>query len=165
MATKELKKSREEMEEILRNETLGFLGLCQDGQPYVVPLTYAYGNGKILFHCAIEGKKLDCIRENPQVCFTVGRQFDAVCRHPQGAQCKEEHESVICYGTARILTDETERWEALNSFNRAILHDAKEIPREAISGCCAVEIAITNMTGRRQWEGTRRVYWEHTFLI
>lgn len=160
---KEFQKSREEMEAILQNETLGFLGVCVDGQPYVVPLTYAYSDGKILFHCAWEGKKLDAIKVNPQVCFTVARQYDAVCPHPQGAQCKQEHESVICYGIARILTDQTERWKALNAFNRAIVADAEEISAEAAASCCAVEIAVSSMTGRRQREGKHRSYWEHDF--
>lgn len=164
MPDKEFIKSHAEMESILQNDTLGFLGLCKDGRPYVVPLTYAYANGKILFHCAREGKKLEFIRANPQVCFTVGRQPDAVCRHLQGAQCAQDHDSVICYGTARILTDETQRWEALNAFNRAIQPGAKDISMKDASGCCAVEITITEMTGRRQREGSKRTYWAHSFI-
>jgi len=163
MAVKNFIRSRDEMESILRQETLGFLGLCRDGQPYVVPMTYAYVDGKILFHCAWEGKKLDYIRANPRVCFTVGRQFDMVIRHPQGAQCAENHDSVICCGTARILEDETERWEALNAFNRAILQDAEAISLRDVSACCAVEIAVDEMTGRRQREGGKRTYWTHSF--
>ena len=70
--------SREEMEQILREEVLGYLGLAGDGPPYVVPLNYAYAAGKILFHCALTGQKLDAIRRNPHVCFTVGRQIGDV---------------------------------------------------------------------------------------
>ena len=51
--------SREEMEAILREINFGFLGMSVDGAPYVVPLNHAYVDGKILFHCALEGKKLD----------------------------------------------------------------------------------------------------------
>lgn len=156
-------RSRGEMEAVLRGGTLGFLGLCRDGQPYVVPLTYAYDDGKILFHCAREGRKLDCIRANPQVCFTVGRQFGAVCRHPQGAQCTEDDESVICCGRARILEDEMERWNALNTFNRSIQPDAEDIPREMTAKCCAVEIEITSMTGRQRREGSKHTFWEYSF--
>jgi len=58
----EFVESRVEMEEILRREVWGCLGLCADVQPYVVPINYAYVDGRILFHCALEGEKLDCIR-------------------------------------------------------------------------------------------------------
>ena len=74
-----------EMEEMLRREAWGCLGLCTpEGAPYVVPVNYAYVEGKILFHCALEGQKLDCIRANPNVCFTVARQPGTVREHPGG---------------------------------------------------------------------------------
>ena len=53
--------SREEMEKILQEEAFGSLGLCREGKPYVVPVNYAYQDGKILFHCRFHGKKLDYI--------------------------------------------------------------------------------------------------------
>ncbi len=73
--------SRDKMEQILREEEVGYLGVADEGQPYVVPLNYAYAAGKILFHCAFTGQKLDAIRRNPQVCFTVGRQTGTVMDH------------------------------------------------------------------------------------
>ena len=87
--------SREEMETFLREEELGYLGLTdQDGRPYVVPLNYSYHDGKVLFHCAREGRKLDCIRANPNVCFTVGRQAGALRRHAVGEVCHMDSDSV-----------------------------------------------------------------------
>lgn len=74
MSPKDFIESREEIEGILKQETIGYLGLAKDGMPSVVPLNYGYIEGKIIFHSALTGKKLDYIRANPQVCFTVGRQ-------------------------------------------------------------------------------------------
>ena len=51
--------SRDEMEELLQAESIGYLGLSMNGKPYVVPLNYSYSKGTIIFHCALEGKKLD----------------------------------------------------------------------------------------------------------
>ena len=97
--------SYHEMETFLKQEALGYLGLSIDGQPYVVPLNYAYLDGKILFHCALEGKKLDHIASNPAVCFSVARQQGAVERHAQGDPCHMDCDSVVCYGTARVVDD------------------------------------------------------------
>jgi nitroimidazol reductase NimA-like FMN-containing flavoprotein (pyridoxamine 5'-phosphate oxidase superfamily) len=162
MPSREFKESREEMEETLREETVGYLGLCMDGMPYVVPLNYAYVEGKILFHCALQGKKLDYLQANPQVCFTVGRQSGKVLRHPQGALCHVENDSVMCYGVARIVESVEERKEILTAFNRRLQPDAEEIALEDASKCCAVEITIVEMTGRRQRE-RELTYWKHSF--
>jgi nitroimidazol reductase NimA-like FMN-containing flavoprotein (pyridoxamine 5'-phosphate oxidase superfamily) len=162
MFAKNFIESRTEMENILREERLGYLGLSANGVPYVVPLNYAYLEGKILFHCALSGKKLDYLKANPQVCFTVGRQSGAAVRHPQGAQCNADHDSVICYGVARIVEDVEERRRVLEAFNRCLQPGAAAITLEAAAKCCAVEIRIVEMTGRQQ-KGTERTYWRYCF--
>ncbi len=162
MPLRKFDESREEMETILREETLGYLGLSLEGVPYVVPLNYAYVGGKLLFHCALTGKKLDYLKANPRVCFTVGRQSGQVRRHPQGATCHVDNDSVICYGIARIVEDVEERRQALNAFNRCMQPDAADITLEDASKCCAVEISISEMTGRQQRRGGR-TYWRYNF--
>jgi nitroimidazol reductase NimA-like FMN-containing flavoprotein (pyridoxamine 5'-phosphate oxidase superfamily) len=154
--------SREEMDRILREETIGYLGLSLDGVPYVVPLNYGYCDGRILFHCALMGKKLDYLRGNPQVCFTVGRQSGRVRRHGEGDPCHVDGESVICYGTARIVEDREERKRVLDEFNRCFEAEAEGISLETAAKCCAVEISVAEMTGRQEREG-QRTYWRWRF--
>ncbi len=154
--------SREEMDQILLEETLGFLGVSANGEPYVVPLNYVYIDGRILFHCALTGKKLELLRQNPQVCFTVGRQSGKIIRHPQGASCRADHDSVICRGAARIIEKVEERRKILDEFNRRLRPDAEGITLEAASKCLAVEIRVEEMTGRR-WRKGKRDYWKFRF--
>jgi nitroimidazol reductase NimA-like FMN-containing flavoprotein (pyridoxamine 5'-phosphate oxidase superfamily) len=164
MATREFIESRAEMEQILTRETIGYLGLSRDGMPYVVPLNYGYVDGRILFHCALSGQKLDYIRANPNVCFSVGRQPGQVQRHAGGDPCHVDSESVLCYGTARILADPAERLAALNAFNRCFRPAATEITAEEASNACVVEIRVREMTGRRErQEDHQRTYWRATF--
>jgi nitroimidazol reductase NimA-like FMN-containing flavoprotein (pyridoxamine 5'-phosphate oxidase superfamily) len=150
------------MEQILHQETIGYLGLAMEDQPYVVPLNYAYLEGRILFHCALGGKKLDYLRANPRVCFTVGRQSGEVRRHAEGDPCHVDSDSVICYGQARVIEDLAERKSALDAFHRCFRPDAAEISLDAASRCCAVEIRVAEMTGRREQAG-ECTYWKYSF--
>ena len=60
---------------ILQAGTSGVLALAgADGQPYAVPLSYVYHEGKIYFHCAKAGHKLDLLDQNPKA---VGGQLPA----------------------------------------------------------------------------------------
>jgi nitroimidazol reductase NimA-like FMN-containing flavoprotein (pyridoxamine 5'-phosphate oxidase superfamily) len=162
VTVREFQASREEMESILREETIGFLGLSVEGAPYVVPLNYGYVDGTVLFHCALTGKKLDYLKANPQVCFTVGRQSGQVRRHAEGDPCHVDNDSVICYGRARIIEELEERKQALDAFNHCFRPDAAEISLESASKCYAVEIKLTRMTGRQEREG-ERIYWRYDF--
>jgi nitroimidazol reductase NimA-like FMN-containing flavoprotein (pyridoxamine 5'-phosphate oxidase superfamily) len=141
--------SREEMEQLLTEMTLGCLGLVHEGRPYVIPINYAYIDGRVLFHCALEGQKLDAIRSDPSVCFTVARQRGTVKRHSADV-CHPDSESVVCYGRARIVEDLAERTEVLNEFNRSFRPDAESISAADVAKCGAVEITVTEMTGRRE---------------
>jgi len=161
-SSKEFIASRTQMEEILHEETIGYLGLSVAGKPYVVPLNYAYVEGKVLFHCALTGMKLNHIRENPQVCFTVGRQSGAIRRHAEADPCHVDSDSVICYGRARVVEDVEERKAVLNAFNHFYEPDAEAISLESAAKCGAFEITITEMTGRREREG-ERTYWRYSF--
>lgn len=164
MADREWIESRDEMERILRQETIGYLGLSNDGDAYIVPLNYGYVEGRILFHCSLTGKKLDYIRANPNVCFSVGRQSGAIQRHAEGNPCHVDSESVLCYGRARIIEDLEERQAVLNEFNYCFRPEASAITLEAAQGCAAVEIRIAEMTGRRErQENKERTYWRWSF--
>ncbi|HSR12033.1 MAG TPA: pyridoxamine 5'-phosphate oxidase family protein [Thermodesulfobacteriota bacterium] len=161
MAEKTFVESRAEMERVLLDGGIGYLGVSFQGHPYVVPLNYHYSEGKIYFHCALKGRKLDAIAENPEVCFTVGRQMGEVREHA-GSTCHVDSESVICYGKARVIEDLEERGKALNLFNRRFRPDAPDIPEERVKNCAVVEITIAEMTGRREQE-RKRTHWRHSF--
>ncbi len=154
--------SRDEMEKLLREKEFGYLGLSLDGKPYVVPLNHHYADGKIIFHCGLKGKKLEYIRANPLVCYTVGHQPGWVREHAGGNPCHVDSDSVICFGKARILEDLEERKTALNAFNRRFKSDAADVPLERVMNCGVVEITISEMTGRQERE-RKRTCWRYVF--
>ena len=162
MQEQEFIESRAEIEKVLREEDTGYLGLAMDGKPYVVPLNYHYGDGKVIFHCSFKGKKLDYIKANPSVCFTVGRQPGQVREHAGGDPCHVDSDSVVCYGRARVLEDLDERKRALNAFNGRFRPGAAELTLERVMKCCVVEISISEMTGRQERE-KKRMCWRYVF--
>lgn len=101
--------SDEESEAILRKMTHGVLALHGDGgYPYAVPVSYVYADGKIYFHSALEGHKVDAIRWDARVSFCVVEQDDV-----KPAEFTTYFRSVIAFGKARILSDEAEKRAAL----------------------------------------------------
>ena len=52
-----------------RNMVLAMSGI--NGYGYGIPINYVKEGDSIYFHCAPEGYKLECLRENPKVSFTV----------------------------------------------------------------------------------------------
>ena len=152
---------KEQMEAILHDEDIGHLGLAVENEPYVVPINYTYVDGRILVHCALEGRKLDFIRRNPNVCFEVSRQEGRPRPHA-GDLCNAPFESVLCFGAARIVEDLDERRGLLNVFQERFSTPSKTrepISLERAGKCGAIEIQVSRMTGRRR-VGEEKAAWE-----
>ncbi|MDA8130894.1 MAG: pyridoxamine 5'-phosphate oxidase family protein [Elusimicrobia bacterium] len=140
---------------LLSEEDTGYLCLSsRKGKPYGVPVSYAFMGGRIVFHCALKGRKLDLIRENPAVCFTVSRHPDRVKPHHPEKGCKYRYESVICFGRARIIENLKERHLLLNRFlshfNVRLGRAPKDnfIPEAVAKGVGCVAIDVNSITGR-----------------
>lgn len=87
----------EETLDILKNGTNGVLALCgSDGEPYAVPISYVYADGKLYFHGAGVGHKHDIIKENPKASFAVVQQDEIV---PE--KFTTYFKSVIAFGTIK----------------------------------------------------------------
>lgn len=95
--------------DILEKANYGVLSTVDDnGQPYGVPLNYVYEKGALYFHCAIEGYKLDNIKNNSKVSFCVVGHENVL---PD--KFSTDYESVIIFGRAEEVFDDEK--------NRALL--------------------------------------------
>jgi hypothetical protein len=92
---------RDEIDAILARETICRVAFAVDGAPYLVPLSYGYDpeHDALVLHTADEGKKIDCIAANPQVCFEIEGPSRIVSGGGIGCVWGLEYESVIGYGT------------------------------------------------------------------
>ena len=69
--------SNEESIAILQKATAGTLALLGDGDyPYAVPISYVYDDGKLYFHSALTGHKVDAIRKCDKASFCVIERDD-----------------------------------------------------------------------------------------
>jgi nitroimidazol reductase NimA-like FMN-containing flavoprotein (pyridoxamine 5'-phosphate oxidase superfamily) len=68
MIVKEL--NRDECAAVLSASRLARLACSRDGQPYVVPIHYAFADD-YLYSFSMPGRKIDWMRENPMVCAQI----------------------------------------------------------------------------------------------
>lgn len=113
---------------LLGKGTYGILAVAGDeGWPYAVPMNYVLSNGLLYLHCARAGYKLDAIRRDERVCFTVVLRDELVPAH-----ITTLYESVIVQGTARIVEDEGEALAALHALVDTLGQVSEEIKTKYI---------------------------------
>lgn len=141
---------QEEALAVLERGTNGVMALSGDGgYPYAVPISYAYRDGRLYFHCAKTGHKLDAIARSDKASFCVVDQDQIV---PE--EFTTYFRSVIAFGRIRVLETEEERRraaEALCAKYAPGLDSAGEI-RKSLPAMGALELTIEHLTGKEAIE-------------
>ncbi len=141
--------SPDETEDILRRGSFGVLAAAGDGgYPYAVPLNYVYQGGKIYFHCAKSGQKLDEIRKNSRVSFCVVERSRVV---PE--RLATDYRSVIAFGNASVLSGGDAIRKAMLLLIQKYASQYRERGEAALEKdwdkLCVVEISVDSMTGKK----------------
>jgi hypothetical protein len=137
--------------EFLAAGTVGRLATCDEaGQPYVISLNYVYCEGKFYFHSKLTGRKLDNLAQNNRVCFEVSETIKITSPDDLPCACATRYASVVAFGTARILADNTEKAAALNQLvEKYETKPYAAVDEQHAAGCAVVEIRIDKITGKR----------------
>lgn len=133
---------------ILQSCTSGVLAVSgDDDYPYAVPLSYAYKDGKLFFHFAKAGHKLDGIEKNDKVSFCV-IQTDHVIQETFTTHFR----SAIVFGRARILTADSEKKFALEclieKYSPDYISEGQAEMARSWDRVCLAEVQIEHMTGK-----------------
>lgn len=136
------------IEKLLDEATVCRLGFCDGLQPYVVPMNFVRRGRCLYFHAARSGRKIDCIRRNPRVCFEAD-QPGAVISSDTPCRWTQRYESVIGFGQALLIDDSREKAEVL-----ALLlakHGGSAdvaIPEADLASVLMIRVDIESVTGK-----------------
>ena len=144
------------LEQLLRRTKVCRLGLFDGSRPYVVPVSFAYEDGHIYIHSAPKGRKMDILREHPQVCFEVETEVEVVTGE-RPCDYTVKYKSVIGVGTAVLLTDPEEKCQALALIMRRHGGPETGFREEVLPITAVIRIDIESMTGKanppyHEWE-------------
>jgi nitroimidazol reductase NimA-like FMN-containing flavoprotein (pyridoxamine 5'-phosphate oxidase superfamily) len=149
--------STNECLDVINRGTSGVLAVIgDDNYPYAVPLSYVYYDNKIYFHGAKTGHKLDAVTKNEKVSFCIIDQDQVV---PD--EYTTYFRSVILFGKARVIDDETEKRNAINmlALRYAPSHDEsrrQQAIENEYKAMAMIELTIEHMSGKEAIELIRQ---------
>lgn len=157
MRRKQQQLTTEDCITILKKNTSGTLAITEDDTyPYAVPLSYVYDEGRIFFHSAKSGHKIEALKRNQMVSFCVIDQDQIVAE-----SFTTYFRSVIAFGRIRILQDDTEKLLAIQRL--AAKYSPAESPertqaeiQKSWNALCLLEMTIDHLTGKEAIELVRK---------
>ena len=136
-----------EIDAIIRRSQICHLGMSDEGQPYVVPLSFGYDGEFVYCHCNIKGKKLDILRKNPRVCLTFSN-VDQLIEADQACEWDMEYQSVVGFGTAKILEEASDKIDALNVIMSQYTDQKFSFPEEKLKITAIIKVGLESPAGR-----------------
>lgn len=141
-------KEVELIQSIICNSIVCRLAMVDGSQPYVVPLCFGYENNCLYFHCTKEGKKIDTLRENNNVCF----EFDIdqeVTPSVKACNFGMKYRSVIGFGRASFIEDDSEKQKALDIIVRQYSKKDFDYTKEFVENVTIIKVEIESVTGKQ----------------
>lgn len=142
--------SEEDAKQLLSAEKRGVLAVNgDDGYPFAIPLNYFYDeeNGKIYFHGAKSGHKIDSLKNSDKVCFTVygGEHFAE-------GEWAPYVRSVVVFGRCRLISDAEMTEEKVRTLAMKYYPTKEAVEAEIadhIKAAQLYEITIEHLSGKQ----------------
>jgi nitroimidazol reductase NimA-like FMN-containing flavoprotein (pyridoxamine 5'-phosphate oxidase superfamily) len=156
----------EEAAEILAAGLVAHVGFCDEGQPFVIPMSYHYDPARpdrLYLHGARESRLLRVLASGTPVSIAV-TLVDGLVYSRTAFNHSMNYRSVVCFGRARVIEDEAEQralFEAMTERSipgRQAGVDYQPATRQQLAATLLVEVAIEEWSAKARRGGPRGPY-------
>ena len=139
---------------IVKNCKICRIGLSENNLPYLIPLNYGYDFDNnvltLFFHSAMEGKKIDIIKNNNNACFEIDCDTQLI-EGKKACNYGYAFKSIIGFGKIVILENAEEKIDGLNKIMR---HQTEketvyDFTHNEILNVCVYKMVVENFTGKQ----------------
>ena len=150
---------RDEIREILVKSKVVHIGMVDGDEPYVVPMNYGYtmdedGHLTLYLHGATQGRKLDILRKNPKVFFSLECDVapfsgDVACRYGMA------YRSLMGKGTAVFVEDPAEKIAAMVELMKTQTGGDFTFEEKLVKVVSVIRIEVTEYTAKKRLKPER----------
>jgi len=142
-------KDKKLIEFIIKRATVCRIALSENNVPYIVPLNFGYKDNCLYFHSAKEGKKIDMIRRNNDVCFEIDIDNEII-KGENACGWSMKYYSIIGFGRAFFVEGFEEKWKALDIVMEHYAGKSSfEYSEEGVNNAAIIKVEIESMTGKK----------------
>ena len=129
------------------------IGMYDEDGVYILPMNfgYAFEDDKLTFymHGALEGKKLDLIRQNSKVGFELDCDHKLI-EGKVACQYGFHYASIVGKGIAEIITEPQEKIKGMAILMKSITGKDFEFNEKLVSIVSVIKITATEFAGKRR---------------
>ncbi len=141
--------NRDEIIDIIERGEICRIGFCDEGVPYIVPMNYGYSDGRLYFHSAKTGRKIELLQKNNRVCFEI--EVDTkIVRKEHACSWQMKYRSVMGYGKLLVVDDPSKTRTGLSVImNHYLKKEDWSFADESVDKVVVLQLEIDEMTGKQ----------------
>jgi nitroimidazol reductase NimA-like FMN-containing flavoprotein (pyridoxamine 5'-phosphate oxidase superfamily) len=123
----------------------------EDGMPYVLPMNFAYADKVIYLHSAPNGKKIDHVLNNPNVCIAFSSDYELKYVNEEVAcSYSMKYKSVLAYGKVEFVEEDIEEKKKITNLvmKKYVGRDDFKYSMPAIKNVKIWKIPVERFEGR-----------------
>jgi nitroimidazol reductase NimA-like FMN-containing flavoprotein (pyridoxamine 5'-phosphate oxidase superfamily) len=138
---------KEKIEAIIRRAAICRLGLKDGEYAYIVPMNFGYESGSLYFHMGSNGKKIECIRQCPNIAFEIdiGHEIQS---GEQACAWDMQYECVMGGGRAFFLNNREQKIRALNIIMKQYSDREWAFPLEKVDKTVILQVQIETVSAK-----------------
>ncbi|MBR9985414.1 MAG: pyridoxamine 5'-phosphate oxidase family protein [Desulfosarcina sp.] len=133
---------------VIEKATVCRLGMVDGDRPYIVPLCFGHLDNTLYFHGALKGRKIDILKENPNVCFEFDIAVEAL-KDADACNWSMKFQSVVGFGRASIVEELALKRQALGIIMAQYSDKTFEFPENKVNATALIKVEIETMTGKQ----------------
>jgi len=123
--------------------------LSTEGLPYGVPMNFGYLDGIVYFHSSMQGKKIDILKTNPQVCISFSTAHELKWQSEKVAcSYSMRYKSVLAYGWVEFVEDMNDKVQALNAIMKNYSDKQFKYNDPSLREVCVFKVRVEKFEGR-----------------
>jgi len=142
---------REVIYKILDEAFVCHVGFALEGQPYVIPTMFGRVGDAIYIHGSAASRMLRGASSGLPVCVTV-TLMDGLILARSVFNHSMNYRSVVALGTATLIGDPVEKWEALHAFTEKLIpgrwQDARQPNDRELKATSILKLPLTEVSAK-----------------
>lgn len=127
------------------------VGFAIEGQPFVIPTAYGRVDDRLYIHGSPASRMLQSLQCGLEVCVTV-TLLDGLVLARSAFHHSMNYRSVVVFGTATLVQDETQKMEALRAFTEHVIPgrwaEVRLPTRQELQGTLVLALPLTEASAK-----------------
>ncbi|MDA3906465.1 MAG: pyridoxamine 5'-phosphate oxidase family protein [Bacteroidales bacterium] len=136
--------------DIIQNCNVCYVSMVdKENKPYVIPMNFGFADNTILLHGAKQGKKIDVLKNNPNVCIVFSTDHQLHWQNEEVAcSWSMKYRSVIANGKVEFIDNIGEKEELFHQFMKSYSSKDFKFSKPSLEEVQLMKVPVDKIEGR-----------------